>query len=127
MDFSFIQQLDRPYAGFPLWMWVTGGAVIAGVGYHFYRAKAKATANANVNPSDLQSTSPEFNYPQTLDQTSQTGTTDATVANLPAQDYWPYNQLLPMSSLALPSYPGNLYNPIMTTDSTGQQTQVLYG
>ncbi len=120
-----MQQLDYPYAGFPLWMWITGGAVVAGVGYHFYRAK-KTKATSNTTAGGTQDLSNQFNYPQTLDQASQTGSLDATVAQLPPQDYWPYNQLIPMSGLSLPSYPGALYNP-MQMDSSGQRTQVLYG
>ena len=121
MDTSFIQQLDRPYAGFPLWMWVTGGAVIFGVGYHFYKGKTKPNTDNTAQTTDTTGASNQFNYPKTLDQTSQTGSTNATVGDLPPQDYWPYNQL------ALPTYNGNLYNPINFVDNNGQVTQTLYG
>lgn len=82
--------------------------VVTGVGYHFYAAKKKNQQATN---------NPQFNFPQTLDQTSQTGSIDAQVGNLPPQDYWPYNQLVPMTSLALPG----VTQPITTVTPTQVQ------
>lgn len=80
--------LDQRYGGVPLIIWLVGGAMLIGVGFHYYRQKTSQQQQTQSGAS------PAAQNPVSIDPSSAyaQGITDQN-GNLLPQFTWPYNQL----------------------------------